>query len=465
MINRFSIREWCRQFVPRGSSVVVYSVGLALTIVVTAHAIGAVATALMVALGGVPSSADHMTVGQTTAGQVTAGQARETRTAELMPTSDDFAAKLSDPAFWASRRVGGNGNSNGNKAKSSPVVAASWGKPSRLGVDPPSRPNSAFEPKKKPAPKDDDDDDEDTTYRTVCVRLCDGFFTPMSFATTREHFEADEKKCEASCSGQARLFVYKNPGNQSGDMEDVKGNPYRKLPTAFLFKTSYDASCKCRPHAWEQASLDRHKIYALELQRQKGSKTVLAEIKELTAKVSKAEADAAAERAARTNAAELAARSRTKVADAGQDKTKRTTSVPAKTRQDGAPVAADATRMAAVAPERPGRPEQLVASQPGLRSPDSPTAAPMTRLYGPKPLSAAPASRDARSPLSSSLPISTAPVPLGSKPQQPTRSAGREATLSGPPFANRAGSGVVLMTLGDKTIALPIASRPPAASR
>src|SRR5690606_29512315 len=30
------------------------------------------------------------------------------------------------------------------------------------------------------------------TYRTVCVRLCDGFFFPISFATTPDRFGADE---------------------------------------------------------------------------------------------------------------------------------------------------------------------------------------------------------------------------------------------------------------------------------
>lgn len=111
------------------------------------------------------------------------------------------------------------------------------------------------------------------TYRTVCVRLCDGYFFPISFATTPDRFAADESACRARCSSSARLYVYPNPGGEPEQMTDVRGQPYTALKTAFLFRTSYDESCTCKPHPWDQASMDRHRVYAERAQGRKRSVT------------------------------------------------------------------------------------------------------------------------------------------------------------------------------------------------
>lgn len=84
------------------------------------------------------------------------------------------------------------------------------------------------------------------TYRTVCVRLCDGYFFPVSFATTRNKFAADEKACHARCASPARLFVYKNPGEKLEAMVDRKGSPYVRLEKAFAFQRGYDPTCTCQ---------------------------------------------------------------------------------------------------------------------------------------------------------------------------------------------------------------------------
>ena len=128
-------------------------------------------------------------------------------------------------------------------------------------------------------------DGEETTYRTVCVRLCDGYFWPVSFSTTEENFGADGSRCESSCGSPARLFVYKNPGEQPEDMRDLNDKPYTKLPTAFLFRTKYQESCKCQAQPWEQQAQDRHKLYALDAQRKKGSKTAAIEAELLKTKM------------------------------------------------------------------------------------------------------------------------------------------------------------------------------------
>ncbi len=100
------------------------------------------------------------------------------------------------------------------------------------------------------------------TYRTVCVRLCDGYFFPISFAATPDRFAADEAACDARCSSGARLYVYPNPGGEPEQMRDVRGQPYTALKTAFLFRTNYVEACTCKPHPWEEASLNRHRVYS-----------------------------------------------------------------------------------------------------------------------------------------------------------------------------------------------------------
>ncbi|HRK18641.1 MAG TPA: DUF2865 domain-containing protein [Hyphomicrobiaceae bacterium] len=104
------------------------------------------------------------------------------------------------------------------------------------------------------------------TFRTVCVRTCDGFYWPISFATTKDNFPKDQETCERSCGGakQARLFVYRNPGEQTEDMEDLDGKPYKQTATAFQFRASYNESCKCRAHPWEEESKELHRTYAAE---------------------------------------------------------------------------------------------------------------------------------------------------------------------------------------------------------
>jgi hypothetical protein len=100
------------------------------------------------------------------------------------------------------------------------------------------------------------------TYRTLCVRLCDGFYFPISFSTLRGRFAVDAKQCEQSCPAKSRLFVHRNPGQDVDDMVDLDGRPYRSLPTAFLHRAQYVADCTCRGNPWDEASIARHRAYA-----------------------------------------------------------------------------------------------------------------------------------------------------------------------------------------------------------
>jgi hypothetical protein len=123
--------------------------------------------------------------------------------------------------------------------------------------------------------RDDDEHDErreryQGTFKTLCVRLCDGFYFPISIATPRETFASDAKRCEQSCPTRSRLFVHRNPGEGVENMVDLNGRPYRDLPTAFQHLTRYDANCTCNGNPWDEEALSRHRAYAQEAERKAG---------------------------------------------------------------------------------------------------------------------------------------------------------------------------------------------------
>jgi Protein of unknown function (DUF2865) len=85
------------------------------------------------------------------------------------------------------------------------------------------------------------------TYRTLCVRLCDGFYFPISFAVPASGLQRDAEQCLASCGTEARLFHHPNPGGSVETMSDLSGRAYSALPTAFAYRKTLVAGCSCRP--------------------------------------------------------------------------------------------------------------------------------------------------------------------------------------------------------------------------
>jgi hypothetical protein len=94
------------------------------------------------------------------------------------------------------------------------------------------------------------------TFRTVCVRTCDGAYFPVSFATVQARFQDDEKTCKALCpAAEATLFAYRNPGEDINQAVSLNGQPYSSLPNAFKFRTEFNASCACKAagQTWSEA--------------------------------------------------------------------------------------------------------------------------------------------------------------------------------------------------------------------
>ncbi|WP_338699531.1 DUF2865 domain-containing protein [Bradyrhizobium sp. 26S5] len=94
------------------------------------------------------------------------------------------------------------------------------------------------------------------TFRTVCVRTCDGAYFPISFATSQARFAADEQICKAQCpAAEASLFTYRNPGEDINQAVSINGQSYSSLPNAFKYRTEFNPSCSCKPagQSWAEA--------------------------------------------------------------------------------------------------------------------------------------------------------------------------------------------------------------------
>ena len=105
------------------------------------------------------------------------------------------------------------------------------------------------------------------TYRTLCVRLCDGFYFPISDDVRRERLYSDSHQCSQRCDGEARLFYYPTTGGSPDTMVDLTGRRYADLPNAFRYRKTLVDGCTCKPAPWSVQEAARHQGYAAEAAR------------------------------------------------------------------------------------------------------------------------------------------------------------------------------------------------------
>jgi hypothetical protein len=94
------------------------------------------------------------------------------------------------------------------------------------------------------------------TYRTVCVRACDGAYFPISFATVPGRFPDDEKTCKSLCpAAEATLYSYRNPGEDMNQAVSINGQSYSSSPNAFRYRQEFNPSCACKAagQTWSDA--------------------------------------------------------------------------------------------------------------------------------------------------------------------------------------------------------------------
>jgi hypothetical protein len=85
------------------------------------------------------------------------------------------------------------------------------------------------------------------TYRTLCVRTCDGYYWPVSFSTVPSRFAEDNRVCQRMCpAAQVMLFAHRNPGEEVAQAVSLNGQSYSDLPNAFLYRKQFTSSCSCR---------------------------------------------------------------------------------------------------------------------------------------------------------------------------------------------------------------------------
>jgi hypothetical protein len=95
------------------------------------------------------------------------------------------------------------------------------------------------------------------SYRTMCVRSCDGYFFPISFATVSSRFEEDEAKCHSLCAAPAELYYYRNPGEEIEQMVSLDGRPYAQSKNAFKHRQTYVKGCSCKPEEYSLQDINQ----------------------------------------------------------------------------------------------------------------------------------------------------------------------------------------------------------------
>jgi hypothetical protein len=99
-------------------------------------------------------------------------------------------------------------------------------------------------------------DNQSGTYRTVCVRTCDGYYYPISYATTPAKFAEDAQTCQQTCpAAEVVLMSHRNPGEDINQAVSISGSPYTGLPNAFKYRTAVNPTCSCRRQgqSWSEA--------------------------------------------------------------------------------------------------------------------------------------------------------------------------------------------------------------------
>lgn len=93
------------------------------------------------------------------------------------------------------------------------------------------------------------------SYRTLCVRSCDGFYFPVSYSAVPSRFSADAAQCQSQCAAPAELFVYRNPGEQVQQAVSLSGRAYSQLPNAFRYRKEYVKGCSCKQAEFNPAEV------------------------------------------------------------------------------------------------------------------------------------------------------------------------------------------------------------------
>jgi len=184
------------------------------------------------------------------------GSQRPEQCNALEPQIDRMRANLDRMQQEVSQLRGGNADANYTRDLQRRQILVSLnqnncGPQYRNAAAPPARPRGFLDRLFGNTDENPDiapnDMPEGTGFRTVCVRICDGAFFPISFATVQSRFGEDEAMCKRQCpAAEVALYVYNNPGQDIQQAISTSGQLYSALPNAFKYRTEYNPACSCR---------------------------------------------------------------------------------------------------------------------------------------------------------------------------------------------------------------------------
>jgi hypothetical protein len=93
-------------------------------------------------------------------------------------------------------------------------------------------------------------------YRSVCVRLCDGFFYPISYSTYSGHLAQEAQECQSNCAAPAELYVYRNPGQEIEQAISLNGSAYMDLPVALKYRKEFVKGCSCKQAEYNPTDIE-----------------------------------------------------------------------------------------------------------------------------------------------------------------------------------------------------------------
>lgn len=98
--------------------------------------------------------------------------------------------------------------------------------------------------------------DPNGRYRSVCVRLCDGFFYPIHYSVYGSMLGEDQQSCQSNCAAPAELYVYRNPGQEIEQAVSLNGSAYMDLPVALRYRKEYVKGCSCKQAEYNPTEIE-----------------------------------------------------------------------------------------------------------------------------------------------------------------------------------------------------------------
>ncbi|HEY4407180.1 MAG TPA: DUF2865 domain-containing protein [Xanthobacteraceae bacterium] len=94
------------------------------------------------------------------------------------------------------------------------------------------------------------------TYKTLCVRTCDGFYFPVSYSALPNRFAEDAQTCQRLCpAAEVELYSHRASGEDVNQAVSASGRLYTQMANAFAYRKQFNPSCSCKAagQTWAEA--------------------------------------------------------------------------------------------------------------------------------------------------------------------------------------------------------------------